>query len=166
MHAMPVLSSPRLLALALASALVAVGCAGGPGWRTRMETSSTCPPSQCEGCGTAPTVTRVMPGDALIGDLRDGCQCFYFEGVEYTLFDIEMVADCCSAPMPSLAITDPEGSPVDLGPCVKGNHVGSKGVVLRKTGLYKGTLCKTGCSEDQHYKLSYELRLAGQDDKK
>jgi hypothetical protein len=146
--------------------LVAAGCRANPGWQARAEASRIGSPNTCEGCGTAPTVGRVMPGDALIGDLHGSCQCFYFEGVEYTLFDVGMVVDCGAGAMPTLTITDPEGKPVDLDACVSGTQLSAKGVVLRKTGTYKGSICKAPCAEDQHYKLSYDLRLAGLDDRK
>jgi DMSO/TMAO reductase YedYZ molybdopterin-dependent catalytic subunit len=62
-----------------------------------------------------------MPGDTLVGELKpeQGCQCFFFEGVEYTLLDFDFTAEGCGE-APSLSVEDPEGVPVELEATTKG----------------------------------------------
>ena len=118
-------------------------------------------------CGTAPTVGRVMPGDTLVGELKpeQGCQCFFFEGVEYTLLDFDFTAEGCGE-APSLSVEDPEGVPVELEATTKGGSTTARGLVLRKTGTYKGTICKAAGESEVLYRFAYTLRLAGQDDQR
>lgn len=99
-----------------------------------------------------PTVTRVLAGDTLHGRLAcdQGCQCFYFEGVAYTAFDWAFDADKSCAV--ELSITDPDGQPVPLPNARKGT-----GFILRKTGLYRGTVCKPAGAETL-YAFKYDVR--------
>ena len=131
-------------------AVAAGGCRSG----ARGNGGACAPEPTPAACTTPdmPTVTRVLVGDTLHGRLAcdQGCQCFYFEGVAYTAFDWSFSADGACAV--DLAITDPDGQPVPLPNARKG-----KGYILRKTGLYRGTVCKAAGSESM-YAFSYDLR--------
>lgn len=117
--------------------------------------------------GTAPTVSRVAPGDVLIGNLRPGqCQCFYFEGVAYTLLDLDLAVDCVDGTPPTLAISDPDGRPLDASVSASKTGLSARGIVLRKTGTYTGKVCREACGAEQLYRFSYATRLAGQDDQR
>lgn len=104
-----------------------------------------------------PTVGRVQPGDTLFGHLapEQGCQCFYFEGLEYALLDYSLGADCGNA---TIKIEDPEGKPLDLesGSC---SASAGKGIILHKTGTYRGLVCKAACDPETWYQFRYDIRL-------
>ncbi len=139
-------------------ALVAVaagGCRSGARGNCAPE-----PPGTACAAPEMPTVTRVLAGDTLHGRLAcdQGCQCFYFEGVAYTAFDWSFAADnACAA---ELAITDPDGQPVPLPNARKGT-----GFILRKTGLYRGTVCKPAGAESM-YAFKYDLRALPPEEEK
>jgi hypothetical protein len=128
-------------------------------------------PAPCAPCAPeTPIATRVLPGDLLRGHLSgQGCQCFYFDGVEYALLDFTVKTDIRKGTAPKLTITDPDGQPVDLsgglGPegttCQRAH-----GIVLRKTGTYRGLVCKTSCEEDTFYTVQFDLRTLSPDDEK
>jgi hypothetical protein len=111
----------------------------------------------------------VLPGDLLRGHLYadQGCQCFYFDGVEYSLLDIDFATDTGNAAAPKLSITDPDGRPVDLsvalGPEASASQK-ARGVVLRKTGTYRGLVCKTSCEPEHFYTFRFDLRLVAPED--
>jgi len=117
------------------------------------------PPPTCA-APDMPTVTRVLAGDTLHGRLAcdQGCQCFYFEGVAYTAFDWSFDAgkDCAV----ELAITDPDGQPLPLPNARKGT-----GYILRKTGLYRGNVCKSAGAETM-YAFKYDVRALPPEEEK
>lgn len=127
------------------------------------------PPSP--GAPALPVVTRVRPEDTLRGHLNpdQGSACFYFEGVEYALLDVDFATDTTNAPAPRLTITDPDGGPVDLttelGPdgssCQK-----ARGVVLRKSGTYRGLVSKAPKDPEHFWTFRYDLRFAPPDDER
>jgi hypothetical protein len=113
----------------------------------------------------------MLPGDFLRGHLYpdQGCQCLFFDGVEYSLLDVELKSDTKDAAAPKLSITDPDGVPLDLttsfGPdasaCQK-----ARGIVLRKTGTYRATVCKTACDPEMFYTFRFDLRMVPPDDER
>ena len=146
----------------LASTLLASGgCHHG--CRSTNETCQAPTPAPCA-APDAPPVNRVMPGDTLHGRLAsgDGCQCFYFDGVEYGLFDYEVVTDCKGGTIPVVAIAGPDGK--DLG--LDEGPAKASGIVLRKTGTYRVTVCKKSCEDEVYYTFKYDLRLLTPEDKK
>src|SRR5262245_49711062 len=117
-----------------------------------------------------PVATRVLPGDVLHGRLtcKDGCQCFYFEGVEYSVFNFTLRADEKCVAAPQIAIEDPDGRPLLLAEDVvtRGNVSSSScNLILRRSGTYKATVCKPAGSPETYYAFTHELRLANPDDK-
>jgi hypothetical protein len=111
----------------------------------------------------------VLPGDVLHGRLTcsDGCQCFYFEGVEYSVLNFTVRGDeKCSTP-PAIAIEDPDGRPLLLGDEVqtRGNVSSSCNLILRRSGTYKATVCKPAGQPEVYYVFTHDLRLANPDDK-
>jgi hypothetical protein len=129
-------------------------------------------PPPCAPCAPEkPAVSRMLPGDLLRGHLYpdQGCQCLTFDGVEYALLDVELKSDTKDAAAPRLSIADPDGLPLDLttsfGPeasaCQK-----ARGIVLRKTGTYRATVCKTACEPETFYTFRFDLRLVAPDDEK
>lgn len=157
----------------IALAVAALGLAGcRSSWRQdgsfqpRLEAPSFGAKTTSIADGTAPTVTRVMPGDTLVGTLRSGqCQCFHFEGVAYTLLDLDLSVACGPGDVPALTLTDPTGAPVDLGAMGAGG-MSRKGHVLRKTGTYTGRLCRRAGGDDLVYRFAYDMRLPGEDDQR
>jgi len=109
----------------------------------------------CAADGAQPVVNRVLPGDTLTGDLpcEQGCQCFYFEGVAYSLLDYDFTAKGCDSV--TLRLEDPKGRPVEIG-----NGRGCSGIVLRESGTYKGTVCKNPGTNPACYVFRYEQRFA------
>jgi len=158
----------------LVAAVVALGLAGcRSSWKRdgsfqpMVEAPRIGAPCTSVAAGTAPAVSRVMPGDTLIGNLRPGqCQCFHFEGVAYTLLDLDLEVACGDGAPPTLAITDPDGRPLDAPVKASKGGLSAAGIVLRKTGTYSGKLCREACGEEQMYRFSYAMRLAGQDDRR
>ena len=143
------------------------------GCRSRQGSACEAPPvaQATPPCGCAPEPERNLPvanrvnsGDTLHGHLNpdQGCQCFYFEGVEYSLLDIDFHNDVNNEAAPQLKLDDPEGKPVELQPqfgpegssCQRGT-----GIVLRKTGTYRATVCKTPCQPESFYSWKHTLRL-------
>jgi hypothetical protein len=121
------------------------------------------PAADCGPCATTapnPVVNRVLAGETLTGTLpcEQGCQCFYFEGVAYTLLDYDFSASGCDGV--TLKIEDPKGRPVDIG-----NGRGCSGIVLRETGTYKGTVCKNPGTTPACYEFKYDQRLAVPEEK-
>ena len=102
------------------------------------------------------TVSRVLPGDTLHGRIAcgTGCQCFYFDGLEYAFLDYSLTAEPGCAARPTLSIEDPDGKPIDIG-----NGSGAKGIVLRKSGTYKGLVCGAGGGESI-YAFEYDIRTS------
>jgi len=165
----------RKSAMAVAFAAVAALGLGGcrSSWKRdgsfepRVEAPQFGTPCTSVVAGTAPEVSQVMPGDTLIGNLRPGqCQCFHFEGVAYTLLDLDLGVDCGDGTPPTLTITDPEGRPLDAPVKVSKGGLSAQGVILRKTGTYTGKLCREACGAEQMYRFSYAMRLAGQADQR
>ncbi len=156
------------------AAVVALGLAGcRSSWKRdgsfepMVEAPRIGAPCTSVAAGTAPAVSRVMPGDTLIGNLRPGqCQCFHFEGVAYTLLDLDLEVACGDGAPPTLTITDPDGRPLDAPVTVSKGGLSAAGVILRKTGTYSGKLCREACGEEQMYRFSYAMRLAGQEDRR
>ena len=112
-------------------------------------------PSACAPDAT-PTVSRVLPGDTLHGRLAcgTGCQCFYFEGLEYAFLDYTMsVESSCQSP-PTLSITGPDGRPLDIG-----TGRSCDGIVMRKSGTYKGVVCGQGGGEVV-YSFKHDIRTS------
>ena len=137
---------------------------------------SACAPAPCAPapCTPAPctpekVVTRVLPGDVLHGRLTctDGCQCFYFEGVEYSILDFAVRADQKGSTAPQIAIEDPDGRPLALSDevCGKGSRSSARGLILRRSGTYKATVCKQPGQPEVYYAFTHDLRLANPDDK-
>jgi hypothetical protein len=125
------------------------------------------PPPPC----ATPVVARVQPGDTLHGHLvqNQSCQCFYFDAVEYSLLDVEMTTDVGNVAAPHLEIYAPDGQKVPLGAdygpegssCLRGS-----GIVLPKTGTYRGTVCKTACEPEHYWAFKYHLRVLSPDEQK
>jgi len=145
--------------------LLAVG-----GCKSRQGSACEAPPvAQAAPCAPVaapdrPVTNRVNPGDTLHGHLNPDqlCQCFYFEGVEYSLLDMELHTDVGNQAAPSLKIDDPEGKPLELQPQLgpEGSSCQrATGVVLHKTGTYRATVCRTGCDPEHFYSWKYALRL-------
>jgi hypothetical protein len=122
------------------------------GCRSRGASSDGGP---CATTAPQPVVNRVRAGDTLTGTLpcEQGCQCFYFEGVAYTLFDYDFSSQGCDSV--TLRIEDPKGRPVDLG-----NGRAASGIVLRETGTYKGTVCKNPGTAPACYAFQYDQRVS------
>ena len=118
-------------------------------------------PSPC--AADQPVASRVMPGDTLHGHLAagEGCQCFYFDGVEYGLLDYEVVTDCAGGTIPTVSIEGPDGK--DLG--LEEGPAKSAGIVLHKSGTYRVTVCKKACEDEVYYAFKYDLRLLAPEDK-
>src|SRR5438105_4130717 len=133
---------PSHLARAFVAVLLAASLLVGGGCRSRGGSGcDTCAaPPPCPAPCAAEVATRVMPGDTLHGHLpaAQGCQCFYFDGVEYGLLDYEVVTDCRGGTVPTVSIEGPDGK--DLG--LEEGPANTKGIVLRKTGTYRVTVCK------------------------
>ena len=110
----------------------------------------------CEPTAPTPTVSRVLPGDTLHGRLAcgTGCQCFYFEGLEYAFLDYKLSTEAACQAMPTLSIEDPEGKPIDVG-----NGRSAKGIVMRKSGTYKGLVCGAGGGEVV-YAFEHDIRTS------
>jgi hypothetical protein len=111
----------------------------------------------------------VLPGDVLHGRLTcdDGCQCFYFEGVEYSILNLTVRADEGCATAPRLTLEDPDGRMLDLSKemCGKGPVESAQGMILRRSGTYKATVCKAKGEAELYYAFTHELRLANPEDK-
>jgi hypothetical protein len=126
-----------------------------------------CAPPAAAPCAPQAVATRVLPGDVLHGRLTcsDGCQCFYFEGVEYSILSFAVKADGGAAPQ--VAIEDPDGRPLQLSEevCGKGPGASAKGLILRRSGTYKATVCKPQGSPETYYAFTHSLELANPEDK-
>ena len=173
---------PASVAGVIASLLVAGGCRSrGAAPCDAPPACATPPPCAPPPCAPPPTacaplpcapekiVTRVLPGDVLHGRLTcsDGCQCFYFEGVEYSILNFSLKADEKCAVAPQIAIEDPDGRPLALSDdvCAKGCAASAGGLILRRSGTYKATVCKPSGSGEVYYAFTHELRLANPDDR-
>jgi len=115
------------------------------------------------GCGgetacapaAGPTVSRVLPGDTLHGRVPcGGCQCFYFEGLEYAFLDYSLETESGCRGGATVSITDPAGNPIDVG-----NGRSAKGIVMRKSGTYRGVVCASGGSEVA-YAFQHDVRTS------
>lgn len=131
----------------LAVAFAAVGCKSGG---RAPESACACAPAN------TPTVSRVLPGDTLHGRIAcgTGCQCFYFEGLEYAFLDYTLATESGCQAQPAFTVEDPEGRPIDIG-----NGRGAKGIVLHKSGTYKGLVCGTGDGEVV-YAFQHDIRTS------
>lgn len=136
--------------------VVTAGCkSAGRGGSAESGACAAPTPSACAApTETVPTVSRVLPGDTLHGRIAcgTGCQCFYFDGLEYAFLDYKLSTESgCQSPV-TLAITDPDGRPVDIG-----NGTSGKSIVLHKSGTYKGLVCGGGGGESV-YAFTHDIR--------
>ena len=138
--------SMMVLAIVSGMAIAVAGC----------KTGGRASESACAPAPETPTVSRVLPGDTLHGRIAcgTGCQCFYFEGLEYAFLDYTLETEESCQTMPTLTIEDPEGRPVDIG-----NGRSAKGVVLHKSGTYKGLVCGAGDGEVV-YAFQHDIRTS------
>jgi hypothetical protein len=148
---------------AVVVALVACGCRSKPGETTML---SKMWPSRQPSCGPegAAVTTRVASGDTIRGHLYpdQGCQCFYFEGVESTLLDLEISTDVGNEAAPALSISTPDGRDLALRPALgpEGSSCQrAKDVVLPRTGTYRVSVCKTACQPEHYWKFTHSIRV-------
>lgn len=145
------------ITVAAAGALVVTaGCkSAGRGGSGEASACAAPAPSACATpTENVPTVSRVLPGDTLHGRIAcgTGCQCFYFDGLEYAFLDYKLSTESgCQSPV-TLSITDPDGRPLDIG-----NGTSGKSIVLRKSGTYKGLVCGGGGGESV-YAFTHDIR--------
>ncbi len=143
------------------------GAPSAPGTACAPPAAAPEPPA----CDDMPVVSRVLPEDVLRGHLNagQGCAAFTFDGVEYTVMDVDLSTDTANAAAPRLTITDPDGRPLDLSPALGPDGSScqrAQGIVLRKTGVYRGLVCKAPSDPDQFWTFKYALRMTPPDDER
>ena len=160
------------VAAILVSLVVAGGCRSRGGGACEAKPEACAPPpcaKPAAPCAPQKVVTRVLPGDVLHGRLTcaDGCQCLYFEGVEYSILNLQVRADEGCATAPRLTLEDPDGRAIDLSQdmCGKGPVGSARNLILKRSGTYKATVCKAKGDPELYYAFSHELRLANPEDK-
>lgn len=114
----------------------------------------------------ASPTTGVTSGDVLTGRLAPGRleQSFVFEGVESSLLDFTLQADCGSDAAPRVEVLDPEGQALD----VAGSTMTSRGsatmrvqsLVLPTTGIYKVIARPSVTGQPVYYRFSHKLRFS------
>lgn len=150
-----------VLALLVAAGLAAGGCRSG----ARSSGGSETPSPEA-----LPAVSNVMPGDVLHGRLAGpkSCQAFTFEGTEYALLDVLISSETDGQPAPRLSITDPDGRVFDMAQILSpasGPAQGGQGIILRRSGTYRVTVCAAeGCGETC-YAFAHDVRLSTQADR-
>jgi hypothetical protein len=162
MTATRTLSAAALLA-ALATGLAACKSTVASGRRTVAKVFGPGP----ESCGAegAAVATRVQSGDTIHGHLYpdQGCQCFFFDGVESSLLDLEISTDVGNQAAPNIEISGPDGRVVGLRPELgpEGSAVQrAKGVVLSRTGTYRVSVCKAPCDPEHYWRFTHSLSFA------
>jgi hypothetical protein len=155
--------SARRVAVASAAlaALLVGGCKSRPAILAKVigPSSPSCGPEGAE------VTTRVASGDTIRGHLYpdQGCQCFFFDGVESTLLDLEISTDVGNEAAPSLAIQTPDGKDLPLRPALapEGSSCQrAKDIVLPRTGTYRVSICKTACQPEHYWRFSHTIRVA------
>ena len=142
--------------VAVVASVAAAGCRTGQ-WASGK-------PGPCPVDVAPPIVSRVMPGDTLHGHLYpdQGCQCFYFEGVEYGVLSVELKTDVGNQAAPYLAIYGPDDAPLPLGDGFGPEGSARKradGIVLPRTGTYRATVCKAPCEPESYWSFSYDVAI-------
>ena len=156
---------------AFVASLAVLSLAGCKSGGARCDTGATAcaPPPVCAApppsapCAPRSETAIVLPGDTLHGHLRgdQGCECFSFDGVEYTLLDFKLASDQGGQPAPRIEIVGPDGKALALADCLQpeGSSVFSaEGIVLPKTGKYGVTVCKSKCDPAAYYTFAYDVR--------
>lgn len=110
-------------------------------------------------------VTRVGSGDVIRGHLYpdQGCQCFFFEGVESTLLDFELATDVGNQAAPNVEISAPDGKVLTIRPALgpEGSACQrAKGIVLPRTGTYRVSICKAPCEPEHYWRFEHSVRCA------
>jgi hypothetical protein len=163
------MNATRLLAVAALAAVPALGLAACKGTvasgKRAMAKVFASPPADALCAQGAAVATRVHSGDTIRGHLYpdQGCQCFFFDGVESSLLDLEISTDVGNEAAPSLEISGPDGRLVDLRPELgpEGSAVQrAKGIVLSRTGTYRVSVCKKPCDPEHYWKFTHTLSFA------
>jgi hypothetical protein len=113
----------------------------------------------------APT-TGVATGDVLTGRMAQGRleQSFVFEGVESSLLDFTLQADCGSDAAPRVEVLDPEGQALDVAAATTTTRGSAtmrvQSLVLPTTGIYKVIARPSVTGTPVYYRFSHNIRFS------